>query len=424
MKGILAKGEDEVGEIYIFTNTGLYTMKDRYVIILLLMLISMVSNAQTNWTVYDTTNSALPHNTVYKVVEDNLGNIWASTQNGLAKFDGNNWTIYDSVPGSNYALKNLFAMVYDHVNDWLYVDMPGVLIRFDGTNWNTWTHGGYSNEDLIDSQGRVWMALYNLGVGVFDGNTFAYYDTSNSAIPDPKIIDIEQDLSGNIWAISLPGLARFDGNSWTVFDTTNSPLPSSSIFGMGIDHNNLLWVHGSGLQSGTFLYSFDGNAWTAYDTTICQLISAYSFIEADASNNIWIGTYGAGLQMINNISCATFTDQNSPLPTNYFHDIYITANQTLWIATQINGLIKVDLPVGLEEAQSDPGFKVYPNPVINKIIIDKFPGGYLKIVDIMGAEIYSSVFPTSESIEIYVNDFTAGVYFLQYTGRNTKFVKQ
>ncbi|MBL0073444.1 MAG: hypothetical protein IPP34_17170 [Bacteroidetes bacterium] len=70
-------------------------------------------------------------------------------------------------------------------------------------------------------------------------------------------------------------------------------------------------------------------------------------------NKIWIGSYGEGLQMINGLNCSVYTDANSPLPTNYILDIHITNSQTLWIATQLSGLIKVDLPVGVAETPLD-----------------------------------------------------------------------
>ncbi|MBK7971724.1 MAG: hypothetical protein IPK08_23835 [Bacteroidetes bacterium] len=99
-------------------------MKTLFLFLTVFLCFYIPSFAQTNWVVYDTINSPLPNNTVYKVVSDNSGNIWAATFKGLAKFDGSNWTIYDSIPNTSYALKNLFALAYDEVNDFIYVSMP------------------------------------------------------------------------------------------------------------------------------------------------------------------------------------------------------------------------------------------------------------------------------------------------------------
>jgi hypothetical protein len=50
----------------------------------------------TNWTVYNTSNSGLPDNKVRSITIDGSGNKWIGTGGGLAKFDGTNWTVYNT----------------------------------------------------------------------------------------------------------------------------------------------------------------------------------------------------------------------------------------------------------------------------------------------------------------------------------------
>ncbi len=51
----------------------------------------------TNWTVYNTSNSGLPDNYVSSIAIDGSGNKWIGTwHGGLAKFDGTNWTVYNT----------------------------------------------------------------------------------------------------------------------------------------------------------------------------------------------------------------------------------------------------------------------------------------------------------------------------------------
>ncbi|MBK7971734.1 MAG: hypothetical protein IPK08_23885 [Bacteroidetes bacterium] len=46
----------------------------------------------------------------------------------------------------------------------------------------------------------------------------------------------------------------------------------------------------------------------------------------------------------------------------------------MWIATQLSGLIKVDLPVGVSETPRDEIFGIHPNPASDKITITDFSG--------------------------------------------------
>jgi ligand-binding sensor domain-containing protein len=50
-----------------------------------------------NWTVYNTSNSGLPDNYVRAIAIDGQGNKWIGTLGeGLAKFDDVNWTVYNT----------------------------------------------------------------------------------------------------------------------------------------------------------------------------------------------------------------------------------------------------------------------------------------------------------------------------------------
>ena len=50
----------------------------------------------TNWTVYDTSNSGLPDNYINCITIDISGNKWIGTSAGLTKFDGTKWTVYNT----------------------------------------------------------------------------------------------------------------------------------------------------------------------------------------------------------------------------------------------------------------------------------------------------------------------------------------
>ena len=51
----------------------------------------------TNWTVYNTSNSGLPSNTVDDIAVDRNGTIWFATRyGGIANYDGSTWTIYNT----------------------------------------------------------------------------------------------------------------------------------------------------------------------------------------------------------------------------------------------------------------------------------------------------------------------------------------
>ncbi|MBU0487769.1 MAG: hypothetical protein KKD31_07435 [Bacteroidetes bacterium] len=68
----------------------------RICVLLAGLLMSTGLFAQT-FTVYDTSNSALPANIIYKIASDANGDMWiASVNNGLFRFNGTTCSVYNS----------------------------------------------------------------------------------------------------------------------------------------------------------------------------------------------------------------------------------------------------------------------------------------------------------------------------------------
>ena len=86
------------------------------------------------WKRYNTSNSALPGNTIYDIDVDPSGNLWATCfGNGLAKFESGNWTTYNT--SNSYLLSNYTTVlepVAGKCPDW---DKGGLSVRLTSGNW-------------------------------------------------------------------------------------------------------------------------------------------------------------------------------------------------------------------------------------------------------------------------------------------------
>ena len=128
----------------------------------------------SNWTVYDTTNSGIPSNSLGSIEPDKNGNIWIGSTGGLTKFDGTNWTTYDT---SNSNLPKNFLVILAiaiDINDdvWLGTVFGG-LVKFDGINMTVYDTSNSDMPDMcikalvIDSKGNKWIATCNSGLVVY-----------------------------------------------------------------------------------------------------------------------------------------------------------------------------------------------------------------------------------------------------------------
>ena len=100
-------------------------------VVLLVIGSAAAASSQTpEWIVYNTGNSELPDNDfTLALAIDEQGNLWIGTRGGLAKFDGGNWTVYDT---SNSRLP------HDRVTSL-----------------------------AIDEQGNIWMGTHGGGLAVY-----------------------------------------------------------------------------------------------------------------------------------------------------------------------------------------------------------------------------------------------------------------
>lgn len=131
-------------------------------------------------------------------------NKWIGTTEGIAKFDGVNWTIYDtSITGLPY---------------------PG------------------ASSIAIDHSGNKWFSSYGC-IAKFDDVTWIIYDTSNSGLPSNSVGGITIDANGNKWIGGLGyGMVKFDDTSWTIYDPINSGIPDNCVSGIAIDKFNNKWI--------------------------------------------------------------------------------------------------------------------------------------------------------------------------------------
>jgi hypothetical protein len=128
----------------------------------------------TNWTVYNTSNSGLPHNYIYTLAIDQSNVKWIGTYGGgLAKFNDITWTVYNTL-NSGLTNNNVHYLIID-ANDYKWIGMrnEGGLAKFDGTNWTVFNT---TNSDLtnnwvlslaVDAVGNKWIGTYGGGLSAY-----------------------------------------------------------------------------------------------------------------------------------------------------------------------------------------------------------------------------------------------------------------
>ena len=175
------------------------------------------------WTVYTTDNSGLPDDKIDVLASDAQGNVWIWAHGRLAQFDGEDWTVYTT---SNSGLLSgmiqaLAVDSQDHI--WIGTGFwgestSGGLTRFDGEHWTDYNHA-YGSCTCFGCAGKRvgWTAPYcdalrcyeetSGGLAQFDGEDWTIYRTNNSSLASNWVQALASDAQGNLWVGTRAGLA-------------------------------------------------------------------------------------------------------------------------------------------------------------------------------------------------------------------------
>lgn len=211
----------------------------------------------------ENTNS-ICDNTVWSITEDNKGALWFGTQNGLSKFENNNFTTYQNING-NPQSNCIFTLTKDKENNLWIGTFRGGLFRFnpERTSFDNFKRNG-SSEDSIngnvirglycDKQGNLWAGTIQRGIcmikaedikrGAYKFNRQMFDSTNQNAPGNATVYEISEDGKGNIFFCSGNILYRYN-NLESKFSKTmlasDVKSPSESV-AMICDFSGCIWV--------------------------------------------------------------------------------------------------------------------------------------------------------------------------------------
>lgn len=397
------------------------------------LLIVLASKAQQpQWIVYDTSNSSLPGNDVYCLSIDNQGNKWIGTDNGLAKFNGNTWTTYDT-SNSNIPHNNISALAIDKEgNKWIgtyqkhgypeyYLEVA--LARFDGSNWTIYDTSNSKiqsqiKEIAIDSNGHKWFGSID-GIVKLEDSSWSVYNTSNTPLPSNGVLEIAIDKYGKKWisvgsygwfTFRKGGLLTFDDTTWTVvYDYNNSGIGADFFNAIAFDDAGNKWMAGWGVAK------YDDKDWTIYD----KIGADVTTLAIDNINNIWIGfsdffPTDDAIAKFNGVKWSFFNKSNSGLPSNRIYQITADDYGNKWIGTGGGVAVFNETGVSVEENRLTPqNITIFPNPTQGKVKLSmEAEMTHIEIFDLTGKEIMQIDDIQSNEKSIDLSDIRPGVYLL------------
>lgn len=250
-------------------------------------------------------DNGLSQNSVVDIVQDSLGFMWFATQDGLNRYDGNEFKIFpksfdDITSSTDSKLGRLY--VYGH--NLFMITKGGNLEVMDLTteaishikDFESGEKIPFVTALLIEDSDKIWIGTEDSGLFLMDSERRLKRHLSKESAPhnrlsSNKINKIFRSDSGKLWVLGDNGITEVSETE------TSFQLPGVKTNTILEDFTGRTWLGtlGSGMYLKTRkLKDFVHLRRIGKDTQIPADLVVES-LHMDKDNRLWIGTYGDGL---------------------------------------------------------------------------------------------------------------------------------
>lgn len=252
--------------------------------------------------------------------QDQEGNLWVGTDDGLARYQPGPFAVYDEQSG----LPHPFVRS-------LFIDHEGLL--WAGTRRGPARHVGNRFEPLPleqfvdplifdidqDASGRMLFATRTGFTVLQDGQTIHY--NRDSGLPSDVMVSVLVDAADRIW---LGGQGLFEWRNQAFEPHLEAELAGTTVITMKEQSDGRIWL-ASG--RGPLLYHPDTGSVLSLTSQIPATVWS---IDEDASGRIWFATNGFGVACYDRGEL-TILGQPQGLPNEFVWQVLCHQNQT-WVA--------------------------------------------------------------------------------------------
>ena len=283
-----------------------------------------------------TTENGLPSNSLLYVYQTSDGYMWISGYSGLIRFDGNKFTVFNTV-NTDVFESNVIRNLAEDSKGYLWMTTQGSgLVSYKSGKFVA--YGKDKNMMhlyralLIDDKDRVWSASPGHGWFYLENGVFHFLDYKKP-LDNIEVRSIVQSKDGAIWFATLgAGLFRYKNN---VLESVQLPeeLKNEWLYSLYVENDNKIWI---GTSSG--IYYYNGST---FQHILPEINSTVNDILKDRYGNLWIGTIN-GLYRKNIITdkLEYLTTENG-LSNNFIVDFLFDFEGDFWITQYKGGLTRI-----------------------------------------------------------------------------------
>jgi len=293
----------------------------------------------------------LPQNSITAVTQTHDGYVWIGTYGGLARFDGDQFHIFDAVNTPELHDSRIVSLYEDPTgNLWIGHD-SGTITRYRDGHFRHFldrkTEGGEKVVGVCaDAAGRVWTLRQKGTLESVDGQTVL---STGKILSDPGLVQITRTPL-TIWMRADGTAYRLDDNKLTRVNFGPARY-TDYVLGIGGAHDGGIWV-----VSDLRLRKWRDGKWVE-DLGVCPWDqSSISGILELKNGDIAVGTMERGLYILRRHGPLVHFDQSNGLPQNWIRCLYEDAEGNVWVGAGTAGMAVIHpTPVSILNAPDQWG---------------------------------------------------------------------
>lgn len=280
------------------------------------------------------TEDGLPQSTVQAITQTRDGYLWIGTLDGLARFDGAEFTNFDARAYPELGSGSVLGLMQDAEGNLWIGRSGGAVIYRDGKFRVAF------GEDVIPGavwafcqgkDGAVWAATNN-GLVRWEKGTIKVFHTADG-LPIERLRSVACDTDGTLWiGTTGAGLVSYAGGQFHAFDPSNG-FPHAEVRAVLSDPAGGVWA----ATAGGGLARVLGGKVTTYTVADGLASNQLSALARDAQGTLWIGTWGAGLSRMIAGHFSSLSASGG-LAANQVWSLFGDGEGSLWVGTWVGGL--------------------------------------------------------------------------------------
>lgn len=293
-----------------------------------------LSYTQRLWQMQD----GLPEQVVQAFAQTADRYLWIATTGGLVRFDGERFQTFNRENTPAFIENNVFCLLVSRDRTlWIGMEGGGLIRYRDGSFRRFSGPEGLSNGFVRalqeDSQGRFWVGT-DSGLFLLENEHLRRLDAT-ARIPALAVHAIHEDRLGRIW-VGGSKLLQIIGDAATEY-----LLPGEAgqrrVKSITDTEDGTLWV---GTVSGLQRLASDDHSFKA----VSEVHGTVRVLRETSDGTLWIGTIGRGLITYRQGHFSRIAVPD-PLPSNTILNLYEDLERNIWIGTQGGMLRLIETPV-------------------------------------------------------------------------------